>query len=181
MNAKEFVASWKSEKDEQLCRMLAGEGYVGARFRELGLTDDQIDGVAHLIDSFSIDLLYTLLFGLDGAACVGGSLQQPFELRDEHGGLVFRGGELQSEAYEQLNEESTPLAALKERALLIRRQRLAETALRSVKDASVTEDGFCRCTHCGTSFSISSSRSWDGEKHRTCGGYLSLVKCSDRT
>ncbi|WP_339409676.1 hypothetical protein [Pseudomonas sp. EA_35y_Pfl2_R5] len=181
MNAKEFVASWKAEKDEKLCEMLAGNGYVGAKLRELSLSSEQIDSVVHLLDSFAIDILYTLLFGLDGAAGVGDALQQPFELRDQGGGLVYRGGELQVEAFEQLQETPTSLAALKERALLIHRQRLGETTLRAVKDAHVTDSGSCRCPHCGRSFVINSLRSWDGEKHRTCGGYLRLVKCSDRT
>jgi hypothetical protein len=57
------------------------------------------------LDTALIDVLYTLLLGLDGSAQIGG-VQEVFQIRDEAGNLISNCGEIEAAAYEQFHAGS---------------------------------------------------------------------------
>ena len=58
-------------------------------------------------------------------------------------------------------------------------RRDGEALARGVMEASLYEDGWVLCPHCGYSFNSTAGMSWDGEKHVTCGTYLRLLPSSE--
>lgn len=46
---------------------------------------------------------------------------------------------------------------------------------RGIRQVSMTAAGLIRCPYCSRSFDPRSSKSWDGERHLTCGTYLKFV------
>ena len=104
MDAKEFVACWKREKDT-LAAVFSdptGSSAVAAIFAELNLTPEQRHTLKRGIDALLVDTFYTLLLGLDGEASIGG-IQLPYEIRDETGTVISPCGEIEAEAYEQFH------------------------------------------------------------------------------
>lgn len=100
MNAQEFVACWKSEKDEHLRNLLRLDSFLGKQLHELNLTVEQHDKLAGIVNGLLTDVFYTLLLGLDGSCQIGG-IQETFKIYDEAGNLISDFGEIQVEAFEQ--------------------------------------------------------------------------------
>jgi hypothetical protein len=42
------------------------------------------------------------------------------------------------------------------------------------RQATPTSDEWLRCPHCGMSFALRDRQRWDGQRHQTCGGRISL-------
>lgn len=102
MNANEFVACWKNERDRFLATYLneAQETTVSTKIARLNLAADQLPIMRDVVDGILTDAFYTLLLGLDGAASIGG-VQQAYQIRDEGSNLISDPGELEAEAWEQ--------------------------------------------------------------------------------
>jgi hypothetical protein len=100
MDAKEFVASWKSEKSSYLQLLKSDDLLVSKQIAALGLTPIQLEQLWVLLDTVLTDTMYTLLLGLDGSASIGGT-QHAFQIRDESGNIVAASGALEDQAYEQ--------------------------------------------------------------------------------
>lgn len=103
MNAKEFVASWKREKDRMLqeyCERM--ESGVSVQIASLNVSDDQRVIMRGIVDSILTDVFYSLLLGLDGEANIGGH-QETYRIYDEDGNLISECGEIEAEAYEQFH------------------------------------------------------------------------------
>ena len=176
MNAQEFVASWRDERDRYLVSLFAGSsGLAGKQLKEMGLSDSQIAQMWLLLDTITSDVMYMLLLGLDGSAAIGNSEQQTFKVHDEDGNLLSAGGDLEVEAYESFHAKSTDISALQERSLALLRDSRKDWNLHEVLAIQVGGDGIVRCPHCEKSFHISSARSWDGERHLSCGMHLQLI------
>lgn len=107
MNAKEFVACWKREKDSLLKVFQgdAGSSEVAAQIASMNLTAEQLAAMPTVVDAILTDTFYSLLLGLDGAASIGG-VQQQYRLHDEDGNLVSEPGDIEGEAWEQFHGES---------------------------------------------------------------------------
>ncbi|MFC3552526.1 hypothetical protein ACFOLC_16115 [Lysobacter cavernae] len=174
MNAKEFVASWKEQRDDYLASLFAGSGLAGKQLMELGLSDTQTEQIWRLMDTVTTDTMYSLLLGLDGSAAIGNSEQQAFKIYDEDGNLVSDCGDLETEAYECFHGTPASIPVLQERSLALLRQSRKDWNIQGVPTVSVGDDGIVRCHHCGKSFHIGSAHSWDGQRHRSCGAYLHL-------
>ena len=102
MDTSDFVANVVRLKEDLLESFVAD---VACRLAELGLTAAQRAHVRTIIDAVLRDTLYTVLLGLDGAAPIG-DLQQPYRLTDDSGELVYRAGELEAEAWRQLQSDA---------------------------------------------------------------------------
>jgi len=103
MDVKEFVSIWKKERDE-LYSIYTGnedETAVSKIISSLNLDDKTRSEINKAIDYILTDSFYLFLTGLAGCANVGG-VQQDYKLYDEDGNLVFTTGDLEAEAYEQL-------------------------------------------------------------------------------
>ena len=103
MDVKEFVSIWKKERDE-LHSIYTGnedETAVSKIIRSLNLDDKTRSEINKAIDYILTDSFYLFLMGFAGCANVGG-VQQDYKLYDEDGNLVFTSGDLEAEAYEQL-------------------------------------------------------------------------------
>lgn len=102
MDAKEFAARWKSEKDSTLRLLREGQGLAAQRIREIGFSTDQQAKLWAAMDVALTDVFYTLLLGLDGGAGIGG-IQEAYTIRDEQGNTLAGNGELEAAAYEQFH------------------------------------------------------------------------------
>lgn len=104
MNAKEFVACWKREKDSlrDVFTDPAGESAVAKDIASLGLTEEQQTKLIGIVDGILTDTFYTLLLGLDGEANIGG-VQAPYKIQDEEGNVISPCGEIEAEAGEQFH------------------------------------------------------------------------------
>jgi hypothetical protein len=102
MDAKEFVACWKAEKDSTIKMLRSGESLAACQLQELGLSKEKERKLWVALDNTLTDVFYTLLLGLDGCAQIGEE-QQTFQIRDEAGNLISQGGDLEAEAYEQFH------------------------------------------------------------------------------
>lgn len=179
MSTKDFVSNWKAEKENYLCNLFAGDtGLSAQQLAGMKLSEEQTHQMWRLLDAISTDLLYTVLLGLDGSATIGNGAQQSYRVQDEDGNLVFESGDLEAEAFEQFHGNVTDLAALQKRAAVLRREVLKNKPIHDVRDVTVGASGITRCAHCGVSFDTN-SRSWDGEKHSSCGKYLRLQRAPD--
>ena len=102
MDAREFAALWKAEKDSYLAVLRNGDTLAARQIREIGLSPGQLENLWVALDTLLTDVFYGLLLGLDGAAQIGGR-QEAFQIRDEAGNLISDGGELEAAAYEQFH------------------------------------------------------------------------------
>jgi hypothetical protein len=100
MDAKEFVANWKAEKDSYLTTVKSGSTLASMQVADMKLSEFQADQLWQLLDTVVTDVMYTLLLGLDGCAQIGGD-QQAYEIRDKAGNIVSPCGDIEAEAYEQ--------------------------------------------------------------------------------
>ena len=179
MNAKDFVANWKEERDNYLISVFSGSGLAGKKLKEMGLSHPQIEQMWQLLEATSTDILYTLLLGLDGSAAIGRGEQQAFKIYGEDGSLISNCGDLEAEAYEQFQAMPADIPALQERSLALLLESRKDWNIHEVLVVRVGKDGIARCPHCEKSFHANSRHSWDGERHLTCGGYLQLSASSN--
>jgi len=106
MNAKEFVLSWKIEKEKllKLFTESSSDSAVSNKIKELNLSASQHEIFREIIDDVLTDAFYTLLLGLDGAASIGG-VQQMYRLHDEKGTAISSCGDIEAEAWKQFQEK----------------------------------------------------------------------------
>ena len=107
MHSAEFVANVVKLKQE-LLNAFVGEhstSEVAQLIASLGLTPEQHHAMNQVINAALCDTLYTLLLGLDGAAAIG-NRQQSYSLTAEDGSLVYEPGELEAEAWRQLQNDA---------------------------------------------------------------------------
>jgi hypothetical protein len=106
MDAREFVACWRREKESLLTAFTDKNSttHVAQGIRQLGLRDDQGKALVAVLDAVLTDTLYTLLLGLDGEAAIGG-VQQTYRVYDEGGSLISDRGDIEAEAYRQFHGE----------------------------------------------------------------------------
>jgi hypothetical protein len=104
MNAEEFVASWRREKDNLLAQFTdpASESAAARLLHRLPLNQDQRQLLAQGLDAVLTDTFYTLLMGLDGAASIGG-VQESFQLVTGSGSAVAAPGELEASAWKHFH------------------------------------------------------------------------------
>lgn len=104
MNAKEFVACWRREKDSLLDIFTDPAGGSGAsqKIATMGLNDEQQRILKEAIGSLLNDTFYTLLMGLGGEANIGG-VQASYTIHDEDGNVISPHGEIEGEAWEQFH------------------------------------------------------------------------------
>ena len=107
MNAEEFVANWKNEK-EYLLRSFMGEkgkSLVASKIDSMGLNVEQKKQLQSVLDAVLTDTMYTLLLGLDGSASIGDN-QHTYKIYDESGNLVSDCGDIETEAWKQFHENT---------------------------------------------------------------------------
>ena len=99
MNAQEFVASWKREKDSMLDVYMdpRSESSVARDIDSLNLSADQLPVMRKIVNDILTDTFYSLLLFLDGEANIGG-VQAIFKIHDEEGNVISDCGELEAEA-----------------------------------------------------------------------------------
>jgi hypothetical protein len=107
MNAKEFVACWRIEKESLVVLFTdsSAKTIAGQKIQSLNLSDKQQVIMKEIVDSILTDTFYTLLLGLDGEASIGG-VQHTYKISDEMGNLISDCGEIESEAFNQFQEEN---------------------------------------------------------------------------
>ena len=105
MNCQEFVKAFRDEKDWQMRDYFSDDPKTvpGTEIKELGLSEEQIEGLKRAFDACLTDTYYTVLLGLDGSAGIGG-MQHTFKIYDELGTVLSECGDLEAEAYEQFHE-----------------------------------------------------------------------------
>ncbi|WFC40551.1 hypothetical protein [Pseudoxanthomonas sp. SE1] len=99
MDAKQFVANWKAEKDHFLQYVNEPGSLAAKQLSALHLSEFQARQFPQLLDTILTDVMYTLLLGLDGCASIGGD-QQAYSIRDEDGNVI---SDIETEAYEQFH------------------------------------------------------------------------------
>jgi hypothetical protein len=82
--------------------MLAPFSIEGASSRSGAV---QEGAMRRILDGVLRDTLYALLLGLDGAASIG-TCQQSYTLTAQDGSLVYEPGELEAEAWRQLQNDA---------------------------------------------------------------------------
>jgi hypothetical protein len=103
MNAEEFVACWKREKEALLRDFLDEKTTaVAIQIAELNLTPEQFHQLTRVLDAVLTDTMYTLLLGLDGSASIG-DVQQTYRIRGEDGQLISDCGDIEAEAGRQFD------------------------------------------------------------------------------
>lgn len=102
MDASEFVALWKAEKNAYLAQLQGNESAAAAQLRALNLNAAQQAKLWPALDTVLTDLLYTVLLGLDGAGSLGG-VQHTYAIHDEDGTLISVCGDIEAEAFEQFH------------------------------------------------------------------------------
>lgn len=106
MNADQFVAAWRNEKELLLTTFTdAASGAAAAQIlTSLGLTKEQEAGVVGFLDEVLNDTFYNLLLGLDGATSIGG-VQEQFRILTNAGESVSSPGELEAAAWTRFHGE----------------------------------------------------------------------------
>lgn len=106
MNAAEFVANWRREKEELLKYFMGerGDTVIAGRILAMGLSRDQLEGFRAVLDEVLQDTMYTLLLGLDGATSIGAQ-RKNYRIVDEQGELIANTGELEAEAWKQFQPD----------------------------------------------------------------------------
>ncbi|QDT78853.1 hypothetical protein Mal35_23040 [Gimesia maris] len=101
MDAKEFVACWKCEKEMLLKQFQDPESgsAVAEAITALNLSQEQTCLMNQILDSALTDAFYTLLTGLDGGASLGG-VQQTYKIYDEQDELLSDCGEIEAAAWD---------------------------------------------------------------------------------
>lgn len=101
MDAKEFVALWKNEKDSliELFKDSKQETLVSSLIEKMNLDDAQANAFWEVTEAMLNDTFYTLLLGLDGSANIGGR-QETYKIYDEGGNLISECGDIEAEAGE---------------------------------------------------------------------------------
>jgi hypothetical protein len=104
MNAEQFVAGWRREKEALLKQFTdhASGSEVVRLMSQAKLSALQSELVAKALDAALTDAFYTLLLGLDGAASIGG-VQTSHQLCDDKGVAVAKPGELEAAAWEHFH------------------------------------------------------------------------------
>jgi len=99
MDAKEFVALWKNEKDSlvELYKDPKQETLVSSLIAKLNLDKTQEKAFWEVAEAMLNDTFYTLLLGLDGSATIGGR-QETYKIYDESGSLISECGDIEAEA-----------------------------------------------------------------------------------
>jgi len=113
MNAKQFVANFKTEKDMTMKLYFDGEPTeVSERIKSLGLAPNKLKDIEGVIDTVLADAYYSILLGLDGSGAIGED-QRRYNIIDEEGSVIIdskRGG-LDDHAWEAFqNNEQKPEA-----------------------------------------------------------------------
>ena len=104
MNAEDFVACWRREKDE-LLRGFMGEQSTSAVAKlvgEMSLTPQQRTKLIAVLDGALTDTMYTLLLGLDGEASIG-DVQHTYRIQGEDGTVISECGQIEAEAWRQFH------------------------------------------------------------------------------
>lgn len=107
MTPKEFVELFHNEKTDYFnkCFDEKAELFVSVKIKELNLSDNQMNILKEAVDCILTDTYYTILFGLDGCANIGG-LQRDYKLYDEDGTLITNGGgEIEGNVWEYFQNE----------------------------------------------------------------------------
>lgn len=60
-------------------------------------------------------------------------------------------------------------------AMLDRQVALKLADRRGIRVATTNKNGYCKCPHCGRSFSTRHEMSWDGIRHTSCLGRVELL------
>lgn len=105
MTAAEFVSNWVELKSELLQAFLEEESEVALLIQSMDLNPSQTDTLKQVVDGILRDTMYSLLLGLDGAASIGSS-QQPYTISDENGKVISQQGDIEEQAWIQLQEGS---------------------------------------------------------------------------
>lgn len=107
MTPAEFVALWRTEKDELLKSFMdtGRETLVSQKILSMNLNEQQTITLRDVLSVALTDTFYTLLLGLDGAASIGG-VQHCYRVLDEDGNLVCGDGWVETEAYSQLHRDN---------------------------------------------------------------------------
>jgi hypothetical protein len=107
MNAEEFVANWKNEKEDLLRSFMGekGKSLVASKIDSMALNIEQKNQLQAVLNAVLTDTMYTLLLGLDGSASLGNN-QHTFKIYDESGNLVSDCGEIEAEAWRQFHEDT---------------------------------------------------------------------------
>ena len=109
MNAEEFVALFKKDKDYMLNEYLnSGGTLVNSLINELKLDEKQKKTFSLLLNTVLTDVFYSILLGLDGAANIGG-VQQPYKIYDDNNNLIAEYGDLEAAAYEAFHENEAEM------------------------------------------------------------------------
>ncbi|AWH27105.1 hypothetical protein [Stenotrophomonas sp. YAU14D1_LEIMI4_1] len=107
MDADAFVANWHAEKEKLLSDAWMPGTECEARITAMGLTSEQTVQLQDLLGTFTRDVMYTLLLGLDGSASLG-SDQRSYTLLDEDGSVIAKEGDLEAAAYAWFQEGRAP-------------------------------------------------------------------------
>ncbi len=101
MTPREFVELFYKNKTDYLNQCLDENSgfWISEKLKSLNLNDEQKEVMATVIDDILTDTYYTILFGIDGCAQIGGS-QHMYKLYDEDGNLLTEGGEIEGYAWE---------------------------------------------------------------------------------
>ncbi len=102
MNAREFVAAFRAERDALLIQYADGAATsVAKRIQSLNLPQEKRDQITSILDDVLSDAFYTILMGLDGAGSLGG-VQQGYTISDEAGNVIthWNDGEIEEHAFE---------------------------------------------------------------------------------
>ncbi len=106
MNADEFVALFRAEKDALLEKYVNPDGptttKVGKTIAAMNLAADQVQLMREVVDGVLTDAFYTVLMGLDGEASLGGQ-QRQYRVHDDDG-PIGEPGDIEAAAYEQFQE-----------------------------------------------------------------------------
>ena len=102
MDAKQFVANWRAEKERYLQHVMEPGTFPAKQIASMQLSEFQTHQLGKLLDIVLTDVMYTLLLGLDGCASIGGD-QQIYKILDEDGNVVSSCGDIEVEAYEQFH------------------------------------------------------------------------------
>lgn len=106
MNAHEFVALFRAEKDALLETYLHPDGRsttkVGEAMAAMNLAAGQVQLMREVVDGVLTDAFYTVLMGLDGEVSLGGQ-QRQYRIHDDDG-PIGEPGDIEAAAYEQFQE-----------------------------------------------------------------------------
>ena len=88
MNAQQFVANFKADKDMAMKLYFDGEpSEVSERIKALGLPPDKLTEIEGIVDVVLTDTYYSILMGLEGSASIGED-QQGYTIIDEGGTVI---------------------------------------------------------------------------------------------